>query len=196
MTRVRSIMSTMPRALDELPPNEPLNADGSSRSRVVDHRKALARRLVAEKLAEAGVPEAEAVQAIVGRFAVSEERAREDLFRAMRTIKEESDRRSPYNRALAERRLLGEIREATSRGQFTAVANLEGKLAEIQGTVAPQEQRLTADVNLSSEMLQLIGVMTPEEAGRLIERQYAKRLTAPPSTSYASDTVGVEVESD
>ena len=87
----------------------------------------------------------------------------------------ESEKRKPYKKALAEKRLQRHIVSAASRNAWGAVANLEGQLARIQGTEEPQESKLTVDARLQSAAVHVLGAMSNEQLNELVAEEL-KRL--------------------
>jgi hypothetical protein len=138
---------------------------------VIDQKQREKIRLACDALVIASVPISEAVPVIRDKFNLTDQQANSEIDRSLERLLSESERLRPFNRATAERRILGHIRNASKRNQYTAVANLEARLAEIQGTAAPTEHRVQIDARLTQASLNILGAMNQEEVEELIQEE-------------------------
>ena len=77
-----------------------------------------------------------------------------------------------YAKGAARRRITGHIREASKDRKFTAVANLEKVLADVEGTNVNDDE-LPADLNsrLSDAVLHILGAAETKDVRIMIESQ-------------------------
>jgi len=79
-----------------------------------------------------------------------------------------------YEKGAAKRRLNGHIREAVKDRKWTAVANLEKTLSDIQGTSINEEEKpADVDARLSEAVLAVLGAADTKDVRIMIERQRA-----------------------
>lgn len=167
----------------------PLPQRGTGGTFIVDTKARAKVRGACDALVVASVPLTEAVAIIRDKFGLTDKQAENEIQRSLERILSESERMRPFNRATAERRIIGHIREAAKRNQYTAVSNLEARLAEIQGTNAPVEHRVQADIRLTQASLHVLGAMSQEEIEELIHEELRRM----PVASVAFPTTGTEV---
>ena len=101
------------------------------------------------------------------------ERAVGDLMAEVRAMWDDEDAESArYARGAARRRIGGHLREASKDRKWTAVANLEKVLAEIEGTnVTDEEKPVDVDARLSEAILAVLGATDTKDVRIMIERQ-------------------------
>lgn len=86
----------------------------------------------------------------------------------LRRLKSESDERKPFNKSMAEVRILRHIAQAAKRNAWSAVANFESQLAKIQGTEEATETNLNLNVQMQAGVLQVLEESSQEEVAELI----------------------------
>lgn len=95
------------------------------------------------------------------------------LIREVQTMWETEDEEDArYLRSMTTRRVLDEIREARKDRKWSAVAKLEGVLADVQGTnVKEDEAPINVDSRLSDAILSILGASDTTEVKLLIESE-------------------------
>jgi len=114
-----------------------------------------------------------------------------DRIRAMWAEEERAGR--PHNKAAAIRRCLGHVAEARRDKNWSAVAQFEKHLSDLQGTKEPVEVNLNIDATVTEAALHVVASLTPERRAALIAQQ--RQLLALAS-KVAIDTTGVEMPAD
>jgi hypothetical protein len=102
-----------------------------------------------------------------------------ELFRELsHELTEDQAELDPTNKRAAELRLLGHIRKASThdptkglRPNWTAVAQFEKTLAEVQGTLAPEQVQVNLSVQLAQAQALVIGDLGPDDMARLIQEE-------------------------
>jgi len=84
---------------------------------------------------------------------------------------EEESEQKKYAKATAVRRLLREIEEARERKNYSAIANLEKVLMQVQGTSEPLQIASPGDGRITDALLRLIGEHDPVRVRILIEQE-------------------------
>lgn len=157
---------------------------------IVDRKTQSKIRSACDALIVAGVSISEAAVGIANKFSLTETQSTAELERALERILAESERLKPFNRAISERRILGTIRDATKRHQYNAVANLEARLADVQGTAVPQEHHVQIDARMTQATLSILGSMSQEDVEELVQEQLQRM----PVSSVALPTTGTTVK--
>lgn len=94
-----------------------------------------------------------------------------------RWAEEERENRQHY-KAMAMRRIHAHIAAARESGHFSAVAQFERLLMEMQGTKEPEQVKVDVSVTVSESLLRVVSEMTPERMRQLVEEQRRLRLAA------------------
>jgi hypothetical protein len=143
----------------------------------VTPKEAKERRVALADLMSHGVSQDEIVDAMRAKFEMTEDQTLALSEKVNAQVITEFTENSTIHKAMASRRLHRHIVGATKARQWSAVAQLEGQLAKIQGTESPSEQRLTIDARLQQATLQVLGGMTPAQVNELVGEE-VRRMTA------------------
>lgn len=84
---------------------------------------------------------------------------------------QEAEQDRPQLKKLAVKRLHQHIRNAAAKGQFSAVAQLERLLSDIQGTKEAVEVNLNVNATIAEAVITVATSMTDEEQAALIAEQ-------------------------
>ena len=156
--------------------DEPLSLPGAglSGARMSVTPTELAKRANSmEQLLMHGVSDETIARTMQSEYSMTESESEQLQVSVAQRILAESAARSPYKKALAEKRLHNHIMKASKRNAFGAVANLEGQLARIQGTEEPVESKVTIHARLQTATLHLLASMPQEQVDELIAEELA-----------------------
>lgn len=151
-----------------------------------------ARLIAVEQMLVAGVPQAVLEATCKEKFGMT----RSAVDRYCGLVRERWAKESEQDRAqlkkMAVRRIQQHIRNATAKGQFSAVAQLERLLSDIQGTKEALEVNVNVTSTITEAVISVVSAMTPEEQHALIEEQRRLQLAAEAGGRQIIETEGVE----
>lgn len=121
------------------------------------------RRALVEKLCMAGVGRLPIRAALAKRYNTSRHRS-DALIAECRTNWAEEERENrPHYKAAAIRRLMGHISASRREKNWTAVAQFERLLSDVQGTREPLELNLNIDARVTEALVHVIADMSSEQ---------------------------------
>ncbi len=135
------------------------------------------RRSIMSGMLSQGVDKEDIQLAFAQKFGMTDVAIR-NLTKEVRGMWEDDDAESlRYAKSGARRRILRSIREANKDRKYTAVANLEKTLADIEGTnVVPEEKPLEVDSRLNDAVLAMLGASDSRSLRILVESERARML--------------------
>jgi hypothetical protein len=144
----------------------------------VSAKEAKERRMMLADAMSNGLSFDEITEVMFTHFGMNTDQVKALMDKVKRQLQTEFDENSALHRATASRRIHRHIIEARKKGQFSAVANLEGQLARIQGTEAHQQVQINADIKMQGAVVQLLGSLTQAQLNELVaeELQHFKQL--------------------
>lgn len=141
----------------------------------ISPKEAAKRRGFMSKLLVNGASDDEVRSVMKKEFGLDEHEADLLADQVAERMLQESAKKKPYKKAMAEKRLHGHIARAAARNAWGAVGVLEGQLARIQGTEEPIETNIKVDARLQQATLTVLGQMSPEQVQELVAEE-VKRL--------------------
>lgn len=129
------------------------------------------RRNTMKNLIASGLDDDEIELVMNSQFGMLAEDIRTLRERMIVEIQKDSERRKPYNKALAETRIHRHIRAAAKRQAWGAVAQLENQLSRIQGTEEPTQHTVSIHGRLSQATIDTLGGLPPEMIQEMVEEE-------------------------
>lgn len=154
-------------------PNVPARMpEGHGPRDVVPVEQQRERRAVTSGMLAQGAGADAIVTALGSKYAMSPRQA-QDLVTEVRAMWDDEDAEAArYARGAARRRLMQSIREANKDRKFTAVANLEKVLADVEGTNAKEEEQpIDVDSRLTEAVLHQLQLEDTKGLRIIIESQ-------------------------
>lgn len=149
--------------------------EGEARSKRVPIRRTGAeieqREQFVEQLLIAGVSAGRVERVAAEKFGVARTTIRGAIEKVRVRWAEEERGNRPHTKAQAQRRLLGHIAEAKRENQWSAIAQLERLLSEMQGTREPVEINLNVDATVTEAAMHVVANLSQEKIAQLVEKQ-------------------------
>lgn len=157
-------------------------AAGEARTKRVPVRRSAAeieqREQFVEQLLIAGVSAGRVERVAAEKFGVARATIRGSIEKVRVRWAEEERGNRPHLKAQAQRRLIAHIAEARKENQWSAIAQLERLLSEMQGTREPVEINLNVDATVTEAAMHVVANLSQEKVAELVERQKRLHLLA------------------
>ena len=153
-------------------PNLPEAMPGHQGSKLVPEAERRQRREAMTAMLAQGVSRDAIFTTFMARFNMTEAAVKQ-LMTDVRAMWDDEDAEAArYAKGAARRRLHRHIQEAAKDRKWTAVANLEGVLADVEGTnVKDEDLPVDVDARLSEALLAVLNATDTKEVRVMIERE-------------------------
>lgn len=161
----------------------------------VDERKQ--RFELIEGLMVAGLSQEQIAKATGKSFGMTKHQTMLYIARIRDRWAEEEKEARPHNKTQATRRIVGHIAEARRDKNWSAVAQLEKLLSDMQGTKEPTEINVNVDATLTQAIVSVVSNLTPERRAAMIEEQRRLReIAGKPVVVIPTTAESVQATSD
>ncbi len=109
---------------------------------------------------------------------------------------EEERAARPHYKAQAMRRIYGHIAEAKRDKNWSAIAQFEKILSDMQGTKEPVEINVNIDATVTEAALHVVSTLTPERRRALIEEQRRLRALAAKPIDTTAEVVDISAQGE
>lgn len=180
-------MAKKPKTTATPPAYKPASID-ERRVRYVSVDERRVRFEMIEGLMVAGLSVEQIAKAARKSFGMTKPQTQSYVARIRDRWTEEEKEARPHNKSQATRRIVGHIAEARRDKNWSAVAQLEKLLSDMQGTKEPTEINVNVDATMSQAIVAVVANLTPERRAAMIEEQRRLReLAGKPVVVQASN---------